>query len=162
MKKALLIFVIIFSSSVSEQPIGNRLKVEGATVLDEQTGLRWKRCNVGQVPSTNNACLGKAKLFDFYQAQKLTNVKPQSDGFWRVPTKNELSTLLDKNKSGIKINTDVFPDARQGNSLYWSCDLYNDGAAWYVDFADGYVGYMSGDHSSTSDKLAVRLVRVEK
>jgi hypothetical protein len=138
-----------------------RFRMDGATVVDEKTGLRWQRCSVGQTFLPNNTCKGNPKKLNFVQAQKQTNFVVKVSGFWRVPTKNELATLLDLTKKNIKIDTFIFPDTSDKNRFYWTCDMYEDGAAWYADFYTGDVGYMSGDHSSAKDFLAVRLVHVE-
>jgi len=159
---ALLLSLSGYVAAEDTVPANPRFSVYGATVVDEQTGLRWKRCSVGQTWLPDNTCRGKPKQFNFLQAQKQTNFSPQADGFWRVPTKNEIATLVDPTKRNLKIDTFLFPDVNDSNRFYWTCDLYDDGAAWYVDFHDGYVGYMSGDHSSADDHLAVRLVHVER
>ncbi len=61
----------------------------------------------------------------------------------------------------LKIDTFLFPDVSNTNRFFWTCDMYADGAAWYADFSNGEVAYLSGDHASASDFLAVRLVHVE-
>ena len=108
-----------------------------------------------------NTCKGSPRKFKFFQAQKLSSFAARADGLWRVPTKNEIATLLDKTKLGLKIDTAVFPDVSEKNPFFWTCDMYDDGAAWYADFFNGDVSYVSGDHSSAEDLLAVRLVHVE-
>ena len=162
MKSLVLLILVSLSFCVAAKEERSRFKVEGSTVLDEQTGLRWQRCSVGQVAQSDNTCKGMPQKFNFLQAQKQTNFTIRTDGFWRVPTKNELASLVDTAQGEFKIDRKFFLGISEKNHLFWSCDIYDDGAAWYVDFRDGYVGYMSGDHSSADDLLAVRLVHVER
>lgn len=158
---ALILLSTCASYEGHAQTAVNRFRIDGATVVDESTGLRWQRCSVGQTYTQSNTCKGNPKKLNFLQAQKQTNFVVQSNGFWRVPTKNEIASLVDKTKAGLKIDVSVFPDVSQKNRFYWTCDMYADGAAWYADFGSGDVGYVSGDHSSADDFLAVRLVHVE-
>ncbi len=156
------IFLAVCAHAAESTPTNKpRFKMEGSTVVDQQTGLRWQRCSVGQTFVQNNTCMGNSKKFNFLQAQKQTSFASRAGGFWRVPTKNELATLIDKTQKNVKIDTSIFPDVSERNRFYWSCDMYEDGVAWYVDFSSGDVSYMSGDHSSADDQLAVRLVHVE-
>ena len=163
MKGALLVLAILsnFAHAQGSPPVSSRFRLEGATAVDQQTGLRWQRCSVGQVFQANNSCQGNPKKVNFMQAQKVSNFTVQRGGFWRVPTKNELASLVDSTNEKIEIDTLVVPDASVKNRFYWSCDLYADGAAWYADFVSGDVGFVSGDHASADDLLAVRLVHVE-
>lgn len=160
-----LIAIFLLSAIVHAEEktpaFNGRFRVDGATVVDGQTGLRWQRCSVGQTFLQNNTCKGSPKKFNFLQAQKQTKFFVQPSGIWRVPTKNEIATLIDKTKIDLKIDTSIFPDVSDKNRFFWTCDLYEDGAAWYADFYSGDVGYVSGDHSSAEDLLAVRLVHVE-
>ncbi len=165
MKYMVLILLAFLSGYTNAEdvllPIKERFRVDGATVVDEVTGLRWQRCSVGQTYMPNNTCKRKPKRFNFLQAQKQSNYVSQSSGIWRVPTKNELATLIDKSKKKMQIDTLIFPDVSNQNRFYWTCDMYEDGAAWYADFYSGDVSYISGDHSSAEDYLSVRLVHVE-
>lgn len=98
------------------------------TITDNTTGLVWQEeaDNTGRTWAAagtycNNMTLGG-----------------QSD--WRLPTKEELITLVDYSLSspGPTINTIYFPDTPAGP--YWSStEAYLD--AWYVGFDTGNIGY---------------------
>jgi len=58
---------------------------------------------------------------------------------WRLPTINELISIVDYGKSNPAINNDYFPDCK--SYYYWSNNknIYNDILAWCVCFAYGSV-----------------------
>ncbi len=73
-----------------------------AAVLDKKTGLIWMRCALGQTWN-GITCVGKAKRMDWQTA-----CQQIGDGFagyddWRIPTLEELKTLVDKNQTEAKI-----------------------------------------------------------
>ena len=70
----------------------SRYVIQGDTVYDKKTDLTWQRCSVGQRWAEGKGCVGVIKTFTFDDAQR------QGNGMWRVPTKNELGTLIDQNR----------------------------------------------------------------
>ena len=64
---------------------------------------------------------------------------------WRLPTVNELFSLVDRKKYSPAIDTDIFPDTK--SSWYWTSEEYvgSSGYSWVVDFYNGnvYGGYRS-------------------
>lgn len=128
---------------------GPRFEIRGDEVYDPQTKLTWARCSVGQ-EWKNGHCLGSIKEFTFEDAQK------QAGNGWRVPTKDELVSLIDPDrKSFPTIDEKAFPDMDVLFPWYWTSTPNGNTIAWYVDFTDGYT---SGLVSGTSS-FAVRLVR---
>ncbi len=85
----------------------SRYVIKGDTVYDKKTNLTWQRCSVGQ-RWERNGCTGNIERFTFDDAQK------QGDRTWRVPTKEELASLIDENRRarGQKpmINVTAFPN----------------------------------------------------
>jgi hypothetical protein len=75
---------------------------------------------------------------------------------WRLPSREELSSLVDSSVvvPGPTIDTGWFPNTV--TSGYWSASQYaaNSGAAWYVQFVNGYV-----TATLKNGALYVRLVR---
>lgn len=141
--------VIVPQSLQAGELIDGRYQIlaGGAEVKDTKTGLIWQRCSVGQ-SWNGKTCEGTAEEFAFYSAQD------QSRNGWRVPTKDELATLLDKRQSKKPfINQKAFP----GTGLwYWTSSLYQGDSfkSWSVYFSDGSVG-----NSVRSGSINVRLVR---
>lgn len=62
------------------------------TVEDLETGLIWMRCAVGQKWDGNN-CNGESKSFK-WQAAKAINLNFADYSDWRLPTFDELRTLI--------------------------------------------------------------------
>ena len=58
---------------------------------------------------------------------------------WRLPTVNELFSLVDRTKYNPAIDKDMFPDTQ--SSYYWASETfaYYSDVAWYVYFYDGGV-----------------------
>ena len=113
------------------------------TIIDKKTGLVWVKS-----PHTDLPDNFKKELTwkDAIQACKDLNFAGHKD--WRLPTVEELASLVDYSKREPAIDTKVFPDTK--SSWYWSSTPLagNDGVAWYVYFYGGGVddGYKSSRH----------------
>src|ERR1039457_83666 len=128
----------------------SNFEIRGDEVLDKNTNLIWARCSVGQ-HWEGGMCKGTLKTFTFDQALK------QADETWRVPTKDELMSLLDpsqlKINKKIMIDVTAFPDMDDGHLIYRTSENIL-GAGWVVFFDDGQVT----THRNNMP-FAVRLVR---
>jgi hypothetical protein len=73
---------------------------------------------------------------------------------WRLPNKNELSSIVDFSIDDKAIDSDYFPNTK--NLMYWSSSslAFNNGKAWAV-----YFGYGFDFYRDKSDGYHVRLVR---
>lgn len=124
------------------------------TVTDNATGLMWQKCSLGQAGSS---CTGTALRFTWQAALAVANNNTGS-GYtdWRLPSKNELASLVEDACRGPAINETVFP-ATIG-FVYWSSSPYagNSEVAWMVYFNGGGVATLSKNNNSSF----VRLVRV--
>jgi hypothetical protein len=138
--------------------IGKFIVKEGIAE-DTKTGLIWLRFAHGQLWK-NNTVMGDAETVNWNDAFELAEQFNQQGGYagyrdWRLPTIEELKTLIDlvKDQSSNSIDTDVFPE---NTRWFWSSSPYiNDSdGAWIMDFYDGS-GY--DDYKDSSN--AVRLVR---
>jgi hypothetical protein len=133
-----------------------RYKVKGAEVYDHKTRLTWQRCSVGQQwVGTKKKCIGSVKLFKFDAAQKLAHAG------WRMPTKDELATLVDLSKIIDKkkppmIDEAAFPDMDLNQLVYWTSTADGPLFAWTVLFGESETYLYSGPRKQS---LAVRLVR---
>ena len=108
-------------------------------IWDTETGLVWRR-----EPEPG--------AYTFEEAlARASRVAEETGQAWRVPTVEELFTLLDSSKTYPASTFPGMPDWG-----FWSSSPYVDNAsyAWFVSFGSGLVG--SGYHANTS---AVRLVR---
>lgn len=74
--------------------INDRFYYHGdGTVTDEFTGLVWMRCSVGQRWS-GQTCVGTANKYDWRSATELSSSRVGEYGYWRLPTRDELRTLV--------------------------------------------------------------------
>ena len=110
-----------------------RYSPDGAEVIDNQTGLRWRRCSEGQMYSAGS-CLGNAMTFTHEEA--LARAKGQTG--WRLPNVKELSSIVDTDRGLPSIDVAVFPETP--SYPYWSSSPYErNGQAWNVDFNYGHI-----------------------
>jgi hypothetical protein len=144
--------VMLSVTCMSSAWADSRYVIQGGEVYDTRTKLTWARCSVGQ-EWKNEHCVGAVSTFTFVSAQK------QASSGWRVPTKDELVTLIDPDrKSFPAIDMAAFPDMDANHPWYWSSTPNGTAIAWYVDFTDGYTsGFVDGINT-----LAIRLVRSDK
>jgi uncharacterized repeat protein (TIGR01451 family) len=126
------------------------------TVTDDNTGLIWQACTVGQTfNNSTGGCDGKAETYQYEEAMKLTSdFRGQTD--WRVPTISELNSIVDFKTTYPSINKSLFPSTSA--TSFWSSSVYTNGsnAAWIVDFSNG-----KDDGDMKYNNYAVRLVRGE-
>jgi hypothetical protein len=146
----------------------SRFELHGDTVYDTKTKLTWARCSVGQQWQEDKGCVGEVQRIQFPAAMEL-----QKD-HWRLPTKDELGTLIDApalinikklsldeisvvKRQKPTIDVDAFPGMSDTLLSYWSSTTADDNMVWTVYFGDGSVG-----QSHLSAPYAVRLVRIDK
>ncbi len=116
---------------------------------DERTGLIW------EIKTGAN----KDEKYNWNNAQSVFIKKLNSERFggfsdWRLPTKDELKSIVDKKNNDLAINTEYFPNTVA--SWYWSSTTYasNTDYAWIVNF---YYGYDDG--TNKTHNRYVRAVR---
>jgi hypothetical protein len=124
-----------------------RYEMNGAEVLDKETGLTWQRCSLGQKWQEGQGCVGTVQELNWRDAAK------QARSGWRLPTREELETLVSKACSP-SINPDAFPGVDPIKLWYWSSSQTDRDLAWLVQFGGGatFNGYQTSQN-------AVRLVR---
>ncbi|MCX8520081.1 MAG: DUF1566 domain-containing protein, partial [Rhodoferax sp.] len=149
-------------------------------VKDNVTGLIWEGktasgSRLGTTRYTNLDALGSTQTFyapitqtdldastNSISYRNSVNASPGLCGItvWRVPTKDELLTLLDTSQpTALKINTDFFPNTSTNNN-YWTSTADSAPSptfAWAIDFYDGGTGINHG-WASRSATLVLRLV----
>jgi len=111
----------------------------GQEVIDYKTGLTWRR-------------FSEPGEYTFYSAKNHAQEVSQQTGLpWRVPTIEELRSLLDRSRCAP---APAFPATPSG--WVWSSSPYvcNANTAWAIYWYDGY----AGSYYCVST-FAVRLVR---
>lgn len=116
------------SVDVKEKKNNRFVKNEDGTVLDKSTGLIWGKTFDKSMPWA-----------DAIKACKELSLGGHKD--WRLPTVNELFSLVDRKKYKPAIDTEFFPDTK--SDWYWTSEELADdsGFAWIVVFGYGFVGY---------------------
>jgi len=110
----------------------------------------WQRCSIGQRWVDTLGCVGVIRQMSWDEARKLEK------GKWRLPSRHELSTLVDSSCGSPAIDERAFPDMELTKLWYWSGTV--DGALmWYVAFGGG-----SQRQGSPRTWNAVRLVRGDR
>src|ERR1017187_3712703 len=136
MRGWIIMMIMGFACSVfaDNSPVINpRYLVNGDSVFDKSTELTWSRCSVGQRWKDGIGCYGATGKFTFDEAQHL------SVGGWRVPTLNELRTLVVDGKFNPVFDTAAFPNADMQILGYWTSTPDSAAYAWYILFFDGRI-----------------------
>ena len=127
---------------------------DGMEVQDSTTGLVWRRCAEGLTGPTCTG--GKLTRFKYAAAKADAARVAKSDGkAWRIPTKDELLSLIDKSaKKKPLINIQAFP--KTPTDLFWATRAGSDDDlnAWLVSFGSGKVLGNTGQKA-----FPLRLVR---
>lgn len=127
-------------------------------VYDQDTKLTWSRCSVGAVWEAIGGCVGRVKLMRFSDARRAAEI---SGNGWRIPTIEELYSLVDHKRSSPLINPEVFQIFKNTEEpmSYWSRSNVEGipSLIYFIDFTDGSV-----DGHTKSFRLAVLLVRSER
>lgn len=108
------------------EPVCNRLQIEKALVRDQATGLVWSR-QTSRFPLS----FTEAQAY----VEQLNENRVHGISRWRVPTVNELLSLLADG------DLSSFPD--QGElpvHWFWSCDRHGHHESWYVNMDLGFAG----------------------
>ena len=143
----------------AERPAASdRYVIKGPEVYDNTTDLTWQRCSIGQYWKDRAGCIGNAQHYNWNDTSALG-----STSGWRLPTLNELSTLVSPTCKPPAIDETIFPNTDTGIG-YWT-NIIGTGTgpladtpfAWAVIFKDG-----SADQYPTSHLGAIRLVRSGK
>ncbi len=129
---------------------------EEVTVTVDSSSLMWKKCVEGLA---GDKCEnGSPKLFTWQEALQQPGKVNESGSAtykdWRLPTLNELLSLVERQCQDPAINPNHFPNTP--SLAVWSQTPYADvsDSAWVVNF---YYGLPFFDHRSSL--LPVRLVR---
>jgi hypothetical protein len=148
----------------------DRYQVKDGLVKDTVTGLMWMRCSLGQIWN-GSTCQGEVKKYKWDEAMKQNNSSYAGFNDWRVPTIQELKSLVycssgktieaKSERASICDGEFVKPTILQvafpktPEALTWSSSPYNDRSSWAVSFSAGGEWYFVTSPPISS----VRLVR---
>jgi hypothetical protein len=109
----------------------SRYSVNGNEVLDKATGLIWLRCPMGLTGEYCSDANGfNSKYISSYasydgevNAETAASIERDISGNnWRVPTKEELASLVETGCKSPAINTKIFP-FNWGETIFWTSTL---------------------------------------
>ena len=130
--------------------IDNRFEDQGEVIFDDATGLTWQKS-------------GSPKSITYQDAQEyIAELNRQKFGGyenWRLPTVEELLSLLEKERNSAN-NLYINPMFDETQTWVWSADIRqikderSSGSAWSVSFLGGRVYW-----DDLSSSLCVRAVR---
>jgi len=116
------------------------------TVTDTRTRLTWMRCAQG-MSWQGGGCGGVAAQYEWTEATQAVRRLNGNGGYaghsdWRLPTREELASLVENRCIDPAINSEIFPATPP--SGFWSAtrDKDHERGAWLVYFlhGKGYVG----------------------
>ena len=115
---------------------------------DPNTGLMWARISIGQ-EWKNGKCLGDAKRLNWDNAKKeCRNSKLANFNDWRLPTIDELKTLMIQGKSGYNCPQNMlYQPNKDSFGYYWSDSPNVEIYAWDVGFDYGTSNYGSKNYN---------------
>ena len=128
-----------------------RFVLEEETVHDLKTKLTWMRCCYGQSWRKGGGCDGRVEPVDWDAAMAL---RVPGDNAWRLPTKDELDSIVESDCKKPAINEDVFPDTAL--MAYWTGTPSGPSYAWHVNFRWGISKRRFDPHATSAALVKVR------
>ena len=130
------------------KPVESRFVTDGGTVYDKERDLTWMRCSYGQTWDGKDRCQGPVHPMDWDSAMSL---QLPGEVRWRMPTREELQSLIDAKCKKPAIDGRIFPDTAL--MAYWSSTPIGD-RAWHINFRWGVAAWQY----LRTNEYAVRLV----
>jgi Protein of unknown function (DUF1566) len=143
----------VCDASLTATSSASRFVIADDTVYNQTTRLTWMRCSYGQTARKGGGCDGEVQPMDWDRAMAL---RVPCDGCWRLPTKDELDSIVESTCKKPAIDEQVFP----GTALmaYWSSTPSGPSYAWHVNFR----WEISAWQYLRSNQYAVRFVRDDR
>lgn len=111
-----------------EEPVCNVLEIGAETMVDHATGLVWQLRGTSYPLSFSEALA---------YAEKLNSQEFQGLRHWRLPTVNELLSVLPDAACKALF---AHKPASQAVKWLWSCDRHGHHESWYVNMDMGFAG----------------------
>ena len=135
----LIPFISIFIMSFANLANSQFLQEENL-IIDLRNNIEWYRCSVGQTwDPKNTVCNGEPVKFSQSDVQiALTQAKDQLGGKWRLPTLDELESIICEDCEPPKVIQKYFSNVSR--EAYWtgSKNRWNSKMYWSVNFQTGY------------------------
>ncbi len=139
----------------ADRPDADYVDNGNGTVTHAASGLIWQKCLAGQTWD-GNACTGSAIPYRWDDARALTShLAGKHD--WRLPTVEELLTLVDYTRTAPAINTTLFPGTPA--AYFWSSTPTPSMPEEYIRVIDFGQGISGTSYFRQATEPYVRLVR---
>jgi hypothetical protein len=113
----------------------NHYAIANGEVTDNYTGLVWQQ-------------MFSSATMPWSSAASTCSSLKLNGRVWRVPSLNELASIVDEALVGPAVNRTAFPATAYCGSgnWYWASASYvgNPSDAWGINYCDGFTGYNSG------------------
>lgn len=114
---------------------------EDGTALHHDSRLHWSRCALGQ-SWNGQACEGPALAFTWDEAVRAIDELNNNGGLagyqdWRLPSRGELESIVERCREAPAINELVFPNTPWAGFWSSSLDTSEEEHAWFVGFYYG-------------------------
>lgn len=109
------------------------------TITDNSTGLVWQKCSIAQ--NNDSTCTGTASAFQWSSASSQCTGLNLAGRTWRLPTVEELQTLVDYGNNNPAIDS-IFSNTPA--AAFWTISEHAPSFnvfAWFVSFQHGDVSY---------------------
>jgi hypothetical protein len=110
------------------------------TIKDNNAGLIWQKCSRGQnsLDCSTVATTANWSTANSYCAG-INNLPTTNPRTWKLPSRDELLSILDYTKSSAPFINNLFPNTQ--SNYYWSSTSYlpNTSNAWFIDFNTGFI-----------------------
>lgn len=149
----LLLAALIPISASAAEPTPRQLSQ--FTVRDATRSIEWLRCAAGQTWN-GNTCAGEARLFSYEEATRAAELaSAELGGRWRLPSREELESLLCAPCGTPQIDARTFPHSPA--ATFWSSTTswYSSAQHWSVNFRTG----VGAGRNPPGMRHHVRLVR---
>ncbi len=111
------------------------------TVIHDSTNLQWAQCALGQRWS-RDFCTGQATSMSWDEANMAVDELNQNGDLagytdWRLPSREELETIVELCREAPAINENIFPNTPWAGFWSSSLDTEEEDHAWFVGFYYG-------------------------
>jgi len=143
-KRLLFLFLATFSLMAECSFKTSTLIAKENEVVDKKSGLIWRRCSLGIEWQKGKGCVGDVTLLRRSEVEEQIRLLGKE---WRLPSIDELLTLVDKRCKSPMLNTTLFGklhDTGEGAN-YLSSSIYLEGDEvlptlfYTIDFMNGGV-----------------------
>jgi hypothetical protein len=156
MKLLVMFFMHLLFFSLCFNSYGNYIDNGDGTILDASNGLIWQKCNIGQYWS-GIKCSGDPNQLIWKDASEYAeNIQLAGYNDWRLPTLEELTTLLDVSQTEPPYINSIFSQYSDTFGT-WTSDKheYLEDTIYIVHFGAGGQG-TADIYNSFIDSRAVR------